>query len=116
MSLMDEILDKAGLKYEDLNSAERETLNVWMSRLEQSQMTLESVRSAVSDMKDAVEQELISEPEFNYLFIFKIPNRKQILLKARLKNYLLLEAFLSSPDKAKKALDRAVSGLVSQKR
>ena len=36
-------------------------------------------------------------------------------LKARLRNYILLEAFLETPEKAQEALDRSVAGLVSSK-
>ena len=38
---------------------------------------------------------------------------KNILLKARLRNYLLFEGFLTSPDRAKEQLDQAMAGLVN---
>lgn len=43
-------------------------------------------------------------------------DKKIVGLHARLKNYMLLEAFLDTPEKARKALDQAVAGLVSNKR
>jgi hypothetical protein len=115
MDMIEELLKPHGLKYEDLNILEQETLETWMGALSKKQLTVESIRQAISNMKEAVEHELILEPEFNYILLFKIPNRKQIFLKARLKNYLLLEAFLLSPEKAKKALEQAITGLTNKK-
>ena len=108
---MDEILQRFGLKYDDLNVAEKETLNTMLSSLQQKQLTVERVKEYIHSMRDAVEDELENEPEFTYIFIFRVPNRKEILLKARLRNYRLLEAFLYSPDKAKKAIESAVAGI-----
>jgi len=82
--------------------------------LEKGQLTVEKVRENISSMKYAVENALIDEPEFAYIFIFKVPNRKQILLKARLQNYMLLESFLLSPERAKEQLESAISGLVGR--
>jgi hypothetical protein len=102
---MDEILNKLGLKYEDLNKAEKETLNQWMDALQKSSLTIEKIKDAIANMKYAVEQELINEPETRFFFFI---NRRQILLKARLRNYMLIEALLTSPERAKQAIEQAV--------
>lgn len=104
---MDEILEKLGLKYEDLTAAEREELNSWMSSLEQSQLTIEKIREFIAGMRDSVEQELTKTGH---------DSKQDIFLKARLRNYMLLEAFLSTPEKAQKALDRAIAGIANIKR
>ncbi len=118
--IIDNILEKVGLKYDDLDTighaGEKEELNRMLTSLSQNQLTIEKVKTYISSMKFSVEQQLVDEPEFNYIFIFKVLNRKQIYLKARLRNYMLLEAFLSTPEKAKEALDRAIAGLVSNKK
>ena len=109
MSILDDLLEKTGLKYEDLDSpghiGEKEYLLDMVKALETRALTVEDIKQTIAQMRVRVTQELIDEPEFNYIFIFKVPNRKQILLKARLKNYLLLEEALIAPDKAKKALE-----------
>jgi hypothetical protein len=103
MSVFEDVLQRIGLKYEDLTMAEKDTLLGWMDSLKKSQVNLESVRKYLSSMRDAVEDELTKTGH----------NSKQdLFLKARLRNYLLLEAFLSSPEKAEEALNRAISGLV----
>jgi histidyl-tRNA synthetase len=107
MSIIDDLLQKTGLKYEDLNVAERETLQSWMEALGKNQLNLESVKQYITSMKESVEQEL-TKTDLN--------TKQDLFLKARLRNYMLLEAFLSTPERAKKALDKAISGLVGTKK
>ena len=102
--MLDQFLQKLGLKYDDLNSTEKETYRAMAESLSQSQITPERLKDYILQMKMSVEHELIDEPEFMFIF----PNRKHLLLKARLKNYILLESFLLSPDKAKKAIENAI--------
>ena len=109
MSIIDDYLEKYKVKYEELTEDEKTTLNTWVNALQEGSVTIEKIKDYISAMKYSVEQALVDEPEFNYVFIFKVINRKQILLKARLKNYMLFEAFLHSPERAKKALDKSLS-------
>ena len=108
MSLMDDLLAKYKVKYEDLKPAEKETLFQMVNDAEQSRLTPEKLLIYISGMRAIVSELLINEPEFNYIFIFKVPNRKQILLKARLQNYILLETFLERPEKARKLLEKTI--------
>lgn len=108
--MIDEILEKFNLKYDNLNPVERETLNSWMSAITNSQVTVEGIRGFIKTMKASVEKELSEQPEYISLFIFKVRNDKNILLKARLRNYLLIEGFLSSPQEAQKQLEQAIAG------
>lgn len=114
-NVTDEILTRLGLKFEDLSAAERQTLMGWTEALESNQLTVAGVKSFVHSLKEQIEIELVDEPEFIYFLFFKVLNRKQIYLKARLRNIMLLEAFLSSPDKAKAAIERAM-GEIARKR
>lgn len=41
-------------------------------------------------------------------------SKQDIFLKARLRNYILIEAFLTGPDKAREQLDRAIAGFASR--
>ena len=103
---IDTILEKAGLTYEELTKAERETLNQWMDSLHKSKVSISSVIEYISAMRDAVEVELTKTSN---------NSRQDLLLKARLKNYMLLEAFLATPEKARQALDRVISGMIPRK-
>jgi hypothetical protein len=109
--MIDSILEKFNLKFEDLTSVERETFLTWLDALQKNQLSLEKVREYIHTARSAVEEQLVNEPEFIRIFLFKVENRKQIFLKARLRNYMLIEAFLSSPDKAKEAIERALASI-----
>lgn len=100
--MKDDILAKFGLKYEDLNAAERETYHTMLQSLQQSELTVAAVKGHISAMRESVEQELSQMGH---------GGKQDIFLKARLRNYLLLEAFLTSPEKAKAALERALAGI-----
>jgi len=104
--MIDKILQKAGLKYEDLNKVERETLNTMINSLGQNKLTVSKVKDHINAMRDSVEKELT---------VTDLNSKQDLFLKARLRNYMLLEAFLSTPEKAKEALDRALAGLVRKK-
>ena len=117
--MIDELLAKFGLTWDDLDTpghgGERDYLMSMVTALEQTPITIQTIKEHIAFNKDLIEQQLIDEPEFNYIFIFKIPNRKQILLKARLRNYLLLEALLSTPERAKKAIEAQLAGMIKKK-
>ncbi len=103
--MMNEILEKWGVKYEDLNAMEKETLNKMLEDLSKTQLTLDKVKTYLATMRDSVEQELTKTG---------LNSKQDLFLKARLRNYMLLEAFLSTPEKAKQALEQAMKGLVSK--
>jgi len=107
-------LEEKGIKIETLTSAERETYFKMLEEVRSTQLTPEKLRDYILSMRDAVERELINEPEFIRVFIFKFENRKQILLKARLQNYMLLESFLNSPQKAQEAIEAMVNNIQMQ--
>lgn len=109
--MYDQILSKYNLKYEDLTTSEKETLTSWVSTLNKNELTMDKVRDFISNMRDGVSHELENEPEYIWVFIFKFENRRQILLKARLRNYRLILAMLASPEKAQRALHEALSNI-----
>jgi hypothetical protein len=108
---MDNMLEKFGLKFEDLTTAERETYSQWLQSLSNQTLTVASVKDYVQQMKDTVEGELVAfvEPKTIWDFLFR--KKKDVYLTARLRNYMLLLAFLTGPDKAKKALEKSLQNL-----
>jgi len=100
---------------------------MWSQALQNKRLTIEEIRSYIKSMRSGVEKELTEEEVdpatwLNILTLI-IPlyglvkkwyqDKKTYSLQARLKNYMLLESFLDTPDRAKQALDQAVAGLVS---
>jgi hypothetical protein len=104
--MLDEILDKAGLKYEQLTVVEKETLNTWMDALQKGQISVEKVKEYITSMKEAVEQELTK---------FDLDPNQDLFLKARLRNYMLLDAYLSTPEKAKQQIENSIAGMIPKK-
>ncbi len=104
--MIDKILERVGLSYNDLRPDEIETINTWISELQKSKITTTRIKDHITSMKQSVEQGL-TKTSHN--------TKKDILLKARLRNYLLLEALLTSPDRAKEQLDQAIAGIVPRK-
>ena len=98
--MFDKILERSGLKYEDLNAGERETLNSWISAMKKGVVTVSKMRSHISSMKDSVEKEL-TKTDHN--------TKQDIFLKARLRNYLLLESFLTTPERAREQMEQAIA-------
>ena len=104
--MIDQLLEKSGLKYEDLSPVEKETLNTWMEALQKGQLSVEKIKEYIGAMKDAVGQELAKSD---------LGSKQDLFLKARLRNYMLLDAFLTTPEKAKEQIENALSGMVSRR-
>ena len=104
--MIDKLLERTGLKYNDLRPDERETINTMVAALEKSAMTPEKLRDYIASMKRSVEEGL-TKTDHN--------TKEDIFLKSSLRNYLLLEALLLTPEKVKEQLDQMMAGLVSAK-
>lgn len=104
--MIEQLLEKAGLKYEDLNPVEKETLNTWMETLQKGQLSIEKMKGYIAAMKQAVEQELTKSD---------VGTKQDMFLKARLRNYMLLDAFLTTPEKAQEQIENAISSMVGRR-
>lgn len=104
--MIDTLLEKVGLKYEDLSLVEKETLNNWMEALQKGQLSVEKIKEYITDMREAVEQELAKSD---------LGSKQDLFLKARLRNYMLLDGFLTTPERAKQQIESAISSIVGKK-
>jgi len=93
---LDEAVDKLG-GWEALSAAEQDTYREHLKIIEGKPVTVEDAKEFIRRMITAIERELVDSRE-------KSP--ESVNLKARLKNALVLEAFLYSPERAKEALER----------
>jgi len=114
MSFIEDTLKRLGVdSYEDMTEAEKATYDSWLTQMSKD-ITVNDIRDNIRGMQNSVILELSEEPEFIYSKIFpflKIQNPKNVYLKARLKNYLMLSAFLSSPEEARKTIERNLQQL-----
>lgn len=98
---MDDIFKLFGYKgndiedYDDLTPEEQETYRTMLDIVETTAVTLEDVKKHVTSMRQAVEHELANHERLD---------RQDIYLKARLRNYLLMEAVFEKPQKARQML------------
>ncbi len=106
-----ELLESKGIKIESLNPAERETLQQWYEALAKNQVTLENVKDYLKRLIEAVEKDLSDLKESTSLWSHLFNFKRDIYLKARLKNYLLLSDFLTGPERAKKAIEQTISNI-----
>lgn len=127
---VDAILAKKGLKFEDLDREEQETLNTWMDAFNKSQVNIPSLREWIAKMRDSVATSLTELEEspttWLSLLCFLIPligiirkwylDQRRVALTARLRNYILLEAMLSTPEKARAAIEKQISGMAVKSR
>ena len=114
--MLDELLEKRGLKYEELSEDERVTYSALYEAVKKSTLTLESLKASIGRMREAVESSLVDEAEYIWIWIMRKPNPKNVYLKARLKNYILLEALLSAPEKAKAMIEQTIGSMGKSKK
>jgi hypothetical protein len=100
--MLSNLLDKFGVKYEDLTTAEKETLNQWTQALANKELTLTGVKDYIRALIEAVERELAN---------YNLKKDQDLFLKARLKNYLMISDFLTGPDKAKKYIEQSIQNI-----
>jgi len=105
------LLEKTGLSLDDLNEAERKTLFSWMEDLSKNTLTVEGVKFHVSALVEAVQHDIagIEEPKTLWGWLFQ--RKRDVYLKARLKNYVMLRDFVTSPERAQKWIEAQVKTL-----
>lgn len=106
-NIFDKILESQGISYDDLNPIEKETYH--SKQFQPKKLTLDVVLEYVRGMKDSIAIQLADTPDDTDSLD---TNRK---LKARLKNYVLFEAFLTAPEKAERAMKRAIEARMPTK-
>ena len=122
MADVDDILEKYDLKFEDLDSEELEVYKSWQKALEGNTLTLEDVRHYVNQLRDSVSAKLAESVVSKKLIKFwlfsitvKSGGDQDDYLKARLKNLMLLDAMLSSPERAKRMIEKQISAMRASK-
>ncbi len=116
MDQIDKLLEKTGLKYEELTPAEKDTINEMVDVLESTKIGIEAVKKYILKMKEGVEEELTNQNMSKFSFwSFLFQWKKEHGLKMRLKNYILLEALLTSHDRAKEVINNQMSSFLDKK-
>jgi len=91
-------LESLGIKdFDDLRPDEKDSYFKLLDLADKSKITLEDIKTHIKQMRTSVEFALSSE---------KLNKKEDIFLKARLKNYILLESLLERPERAKEMLNQ----------
>ena len=88
------------LDYEQLTEDERSTLLTMSETLQKGELTVSGLKDFISQIKYSLENELTKHD---------LDPKQDIYLKARLRNMMLIEAFLIAPEKAKEAIERQIN-------
>jgi len=89
-------LESLGIKdFDDLRSDEKESYFKLLDLVEKSKITLDDIKKHIHAMRMGVEFSLATE---------KLNKSEDLYLKARLKNYILLESLFERPERAKEML------------
>jgi hypothetical protein len=96
----DDLLSAIGVKsYDELTPDEKQTYQKWYETMNTRAVEKEDILDFVRIMKVSVEKELANH---------SLTKEQDLFLKARLKNYVIFEEFLSTPDRARKALENMI--------
>lgn len=130
MGLIQDVLSPHGLKVEDFSSAERESLNNMLEAAETHKLTPQTMKSYVRRIRFALDNELhdlqkndIPHSWVSLLSLFFpiygvvkkwYEDRRKLYVEARIRNLILIESFLVSPDRAKEQLSIALEGFAKR--
>lgn len=114
MEILDKLLEERGLTFDQLQGEERTMYFRWMEQLSVKELTIDDVKTYVSGLRKIIEKELATSDLTAYGifgFLFTWRKNKDLFLKARLKNIMLLEDMLVGPEQAKKSLEEYIKSL-----
>ncbi len=105
MNFIDRILQKHGLKYEELEPGEIKTLDNMSAALASGALTIDVIKSGLQNMRDDIENELCNH---------NLDPNQDLYLKARLRNCLVIESLLTTPEKARDMMERQIMGFADR--
>lgn len=99
--MFEKLFNKLNIKNPlDLNVEEKKTLEQWQKVLNKEDIT-------IKDLKEFINSQVIMITE--QLLTYDNTKDKDIYLKAQLRNFRMLLAFIDSPEKAKEYLERYIN-------
>jgi len=112
---MKELLARMGIKEEDLNKQEIQTLKAWAEALEKNILKVEDIKKYLDKMIVSVEKE-ISGYDYPKDFSSMLFRRRRLRhMKARLYNYIMLRDFITAPEEARSYIEKHISNFNLEK-
>lgn len=111
--MIQDVLKKYNTNIEELDKEEFDVFVKMLNVAEKKQLTIEKIKSSIQDLIRIVQKDIVDTPEVEYYFfgLFSRESRKSVTLRARLKNYILIENIITTPERAKRMLDEAMENL-----
>lgn len=100
MSALHNLLEKLGIKYEDLREDEKKTYEQWSSVLSEPDITIEDLKKFLPSYIANLEQEQND---------YQNSEKKDLYLKACIRNAKMIQAFILSPEQRKAWLEKNIN-------
>lgn len=100
--MITEILKKLNLKYEDLSSVERETLKSWENALREPSVSVKDLSDFIATQIELAEVQISD---------YSNDPKKDLYLKAVLRNLRMIQAFIQGPEQRKKWIETHIKQL-----
>ena len=97
MSRLSQLLEKIGLKYEDLSEEERKTYQQWAETLSQPEVSIDDLKKFIPIQIELTERELLS---------YDNSEKKELYLKAYTRALQMIHAFILGPEQRRKWLEK----------
>lgn len=112
---MDDLLKKFNIDRNTLTADEIATLDRWAKALSTAQLSVQDVKQYLAQMIESVERELtgFENPPLTFASLF-FRSRREVHLKARLHNYVLLRDFLTAPERARSYVEKQLGGFTTR--
>lgn len=99
MSQLSKLLEKLGLKYEDLNEDEKKTYQSWSEIYSQPDVSIDDLKKFLPIQIESLEYKLTE---------YENTKDKDLYLKACLRNLRMIRAFITGPEKRKEWLEKHI--------
>lgn len=103
MSKLHSLLERLGLKYEDLTEEEKKTYTEWNETLIQSEVTIDDLKKFIPSQIEQLEQSQNS---------YENSKDKDLFLKAQIRNLKMIHAFLLGPEQRRKWLEQHIESRI----
>lgn len=113
MGLLQDLLQQHNTSLEGMSQDEMDSFFNLLRAAESKSLDMPKLKLVLRDLISAVERDLIDADEYDYAFfgLVRRLNRKHLFLKARLHNYLVLEGMVTSPERARRAMEDVIERL-----
>jgi uncharacterized protein (UPF0335 family) len=105
MSVLHNLLEKLGLKYEDLTAEEKKSYDEYTQILSQPEITIDDLKGFIPSQIERLESEQND---------YRNTKEKDLFLKAQIRNLKMIHSFIQGPEARKKWLEETLNKQLSK--